>query len=70
MFGPRLSTLFTNRWLALVWAALICWFAVDFTTSDEPADSNQAAADQRAAAAALGYNEAAIGEMQNQLQNW
>ena len=70
MFGPRLSTLFANRWMALIWAGLICWFAVDFTASDEKVDANQAAADERAAAAALGYNEAEIVDMQNKLQNW
>jgi hypothetical protein len=70
MFGPRLSSVFKNRWFALIWAAGICWMAVDFTSSDSPTDNNQAAADERAAAEALGINQAAIGDMQNKLQNW
>ena len=30
MFPMRLSTVFKNRWWALVWAAGIIWFAYDF----------------------------------------
>ncbi len=70
MFGPKLSSLFVNRWFALIWAAMICWMAVDFTSSDESADPNQAAADEQAAAAALGYNRSDIADMQNKLQAW
>jgi hypothetical protein len=70
MFGPRLSTLFTNRWLALIWAAGICWMAVDFTGSDDEATPNQSAADTSAAAVALGYNQGEIADMQNKLQSW
>jgi Holliday junction resolvasome RuvABC DNA-binding subunit len=70
MFGPRLSSLFANRWMALLWAAGICWFAIDFTASDEPEDANAAAAEQRAAAEALGYNQAELANMQDKLRNW
>lgn len=30
MFGVRLTTLFTSRWMALGWAILICLTAVQF----------------------------------------
>jgi len=69
MFGFRLATIFRNRWFAILWVAGICWFAVEFTTPDG-ADANQSGADQRAAAAALGYNQAAIADMQNKLESW
>ncbi len=70
MFGPKLSSLFANRWFALIWAAMICWMAVEFTSPDAAADPNQAAADEKAAAAALGYNQSDIADMQNKLQDW
>lgn len=70
MFGPKLSSLFANRWLALIWAAMICWMAVEFTSPDDNADPNQSAAEARAAAEALGYNQADIADMQNKLQDW
>ena len=70
MFGPKLSSLFVNRWFALIWAAMICWLAVDFTSPDEAADPNQAATDAQATAVALGYNQSDIADMQNKLENW
>lgn len=33
MFGVRLSSLFTSRWMALAWAVLICLTAVGFVGS-------------------------------------
>ncbi|MGN6589189.1 MAG: hypothetical protein ACTHKE_02740 [Sphingomicrobium sp.] len=47
MFPFRLSTIFTNRWMAILWAAGIIWFAYDFAGSmpqDDNSDANQAAA--------------------------
>ena len=38
----RFSTIFKNRWMALIWAAGIIWFAYDFAGS-EPQDDNTAA---------------------------
>jgi hypothetical protein len=70
MFGFRHQTLFRSRWFALIWAAGICWLAVNMTTPDADADSNNSAAEQRATAEALGYNKAAIADMQNKLQSW
>lgn len=33
MFPMRFSTIFKNRWMALLWAAGIVWFAYDFAGS-------------------------------------
>ena len=44
MIPMRTSTIFKSRWMALLWAAGIIWFAYDFATpSDEAAnaDGNQ-----------------------------
>jgi hypothetical protein len=36
----RTSTIFKNRWMALLWAAGVIWFAYDFAApSDEAANS-------------------------------
>jgi hypothetical protein len=41
MFPMRMSTIFKSRWMALVWAAGIVWFAYDFAApSDEPGNNS------------------------------
>jgi len=41
MFGPRLSSLFKSRWMALLWTAGIIWMALSFVGSgDDPAPGN------------------------------
>lgn len=42
MFGPSFTSLFRSRWMALGWAAMIVWFAVDFvgTGAHDPAAAN------------------------------
>jgi hypothetical protein len=42
MFPMRLSTIFKNRWMALIWAAGIIWFAYDFAGM-MPQDNNETA---------------------------
>ncbi len=37
MFGPSFTSLFRSRWMALCWAAMIVWFAVDFIGTGTPA---------------------------------
>lgn len=56
MFPMRTSTIFKNRWWALLWAAGIIWFAYDFAASAPQDDGNNAAAaaDQNAVANVLG----------------
>ena len=46
MFPFRFSTIFRNRWMALVWAAGIIWFAYDFAASETPDDNSAAEANQ------------------------
>jgi hypothetical protein len=50
MFPMRTSTIFKNRWWALLWAAGIIWFAYDFAGS-APQDDNSAAQSNQADAA-------------------
>ena len=56
MIPMRASTVFKNRWWALLWAAGIIWFAYDFAGSAPQDDANNSAAanDQNAAASVLG----------------
>ena len=42
MFPMRWSTIFKSRWMALLWAAGIIWFAYDFAGS-QPQDTNSSA---------------------------
>jgi len=42
MFPMKTSTVFKNRWMALIWAAGIIWFAYDFAGS-QPQDGNASA---------------------------
>lgn len=42
MIPMRTSTVFKNRWMALIWAAGIIWFAYDFAGS-QPQDPNASA---------------------------
>ena len=39
MFPMKTSTVFKSRWMALLWAAGIIWFAYDFAGS-QPQDTN------------------------------
>ncbi len=42
MFPMRFSTVFKNRWWALIWAAGIIWFAYDFAGEQPQADNETA----------------------------
>ena len=50
MIPMRTSTVFKSRWMALIWAAGIIWFAYDFAGS-RPQDDNSAADENQAASA-------------------
>jgi hypothetical protein len=56
MIPMRTSTIFKNRWWALLWAAGIIWFAYDFAGSAPQDDGNNSAAsdDQNKVADVLG----------------
>ena len=46
MFGPRLSSLFKSRWIALLWAVLVILTALSFVGTGEnsrPVDPQDAA---------------------------
>jgi hypothetical protein len=45
MLPMKFSTIFTNRWWALLWAAGIVWLALDVAAPDRPAAGNAAAND-------------------------
>ena len=44
MIPMRSSTIFKNRWMALLWAAGIIWFAYDFAGAQPQSDDANAAA--------------------------
>jgi hypothetical protein len=50
MIPMRTSTIFKNRWWALIWAAGIIWFAYDFAGSAPQDDNSTADTNQIAAA--------------------
>lgn len=50
MLPMRTSTIFKNRWWALLWAAGIIWFAYDFASSAPQDDGNNSADEQNAVA--------------------
>lgn len=45
MFGVRLSSLFTSRWFALLWAVLVILTAIQFVGVGDDGDDNGASAD-------------------------
>jgi hypothetical protein len=51
----RTSSVFKSRWMALLWAAGIIWFAVDVAGS-EPQDANASVNSDEASAAAAALN--------------
>ena len=46
MFPMKTSTVFKSRWMALLWAAGIIWFAYDFAGSEAQDDNSAAQANQ------------------------
>ena len=47
MIPMKNSTIFKSRWMALLWAAGIIWFAYDFANS-QPQDKNASANSEQA----------------------
>ena len=50
MIPMRTSSVFKSRWMALVWAAGIIWFAYDFAGSAGAGENEQTNAEQLNAA--------------------
>jgi len=48
MIPMRTSTIFKNRWMALLWAAGIIWLAVDVAGSNGSSAANVAASNEAA----------------------
>jgi hypothetical protein len=46
MIPMKHSTIFKSRWMALLWAAGIIWFAYDTATSQPQGDGNATNAEQ------------------------
>lgn len=46
MIPMRFSTIFKNRWMALLWAAGVIWFAYDVANSQPQASNASANSDQ------------------------
>jgi hypothetical protein len=46
MIPMRTSTVFKSRWMALIWAAGIIWFAYDTASSQPQGDGNNTNAEQ------------------------
>ena len=46
MIPMKHSTIFKSRWMALLWAAGIIWFAYDFATPSDDSSNNAANAEQ------------------------
>ena len=46
MIPVRTSSVFKSRWMALLWAAGIIWFAYDTANSQPQADANGSNAEQ------------------------
>lgn len=51
MFPMRFSTIFKSRWMALLWAAGIIWFAYDFAGSESSSVDNTGDNSEQVAAA-------------------
>jgi len=54
MFGPSLTSVFRNRWMALIWAGMVIWFAVDVVGAAPQPAANTANASAGAATDATG----------------
>jgi hypothetical protein len=50
MIPVRMSSVFKNRWMAVLWAAGVIWFAYDFAGSQPQDDNSSANSDQVAEA--------------------
>jgi hypothetical protein len=46
MFPMRTSSIFKSRWMALIWAAGIIWFAYDFASTGAQDDDPSANSEQ------------------------
>ncbi|WP_076068257.1 hypothetical protein [Sphingomonas montana] len=67
MSPTRYSSLFRNRWLTIMWAAGVCWSAVEFTSCMDLGPPDGVAAQTTAAtddAASLNELQALVGQLE------
>ncbi len=62
MFGVRLTSLFTSRWMALAWAVLICLYAVQYVGAGRSGADGDSGADNSDDAAAVAAAQGASKE--------
>ncbi len=66
----RSSTIFKSRWMALLWAAGIIWFAYDFAGS-QPADQNASAnAEQSTDATGAAFSSEDTNKLASELNSF
>ena len=67
MIPVKTSSVFKNRWMALLWAAGIIWFAYDFAGS-QPQDENASAnAEQSTDATGAAISNADVNKLDEEL---
>lgn len=57
MYPFRTSSVFRSRWMALLWAAGICWTAYDFAAPDEPETATEQVSSNEADALQAAFND-------------
>lgn len=67
MIPMKTSSIFKSRWMALVWAAGIIWFAYDFASPDDASAGNNASATDITGAPISKDDEKAVQEALNSL---
>jgi hypothetical protein len=63
MYPFRYSTIFRSRWMALLWAAGICWMAYDFAAPDNAGNNAQAGEDMPINAADIAAIQANLNQL-------
>ena len=67
MIPMKTSSIFKSRWMALIWAAGIIWFAYDFAAPDDDGTGNNANATDITGAPISKDDEKAVQEALNSL---
>ena len=62
MIPMKTSTVFKNRWMALIWAAGIIWFAYDFAEAQPQSSNSNSIATDATGAAVTGEDENRIAQ--------
>jgi hypothetical protein len=70
MVPMKMSTVFKSRWMALVWAAGIIWFAYDTANSQPQASNTSANAAQATDADGEPYTSDDQNKLAQDLQNF